>query len=101
MIFEGAGWSLRLRGSRDSAGDLWLVRSWTVTLEEGPPTLDAACAVLGLSVEEVDAHGLRLPLLCPRSGVVHSLTATRRAGRIRSVTGFDEPPDWGREDEAK
>lgn len=39
------------------------------------------------------AGDLRQPLH-DEAGRVHSMTAALRAGRIRAVSGFDEPPDW-------
>ena len=98
MVFEGAGWSLRIRARPQRTGGTAHVRSWTVTFERPTfATLRAACLALALPVDEAspDSEPLRTPLPDLSSGLTHSLTAVERAGFIRSVTGFDEPPDWG------
>ena len=96
MVFEGRGWSLRLRARPKRIGGPARVRSWTVTFDPGFPSLEAACGALALPPPPPTAGRgptrLRLPDAC--SGRTHSLTAVERGGLIRSVTAFDEPPDW-------
>ncbi|MCG8466941.1 MAG: hypothetical protein MJB57_01835 [Gemmatimonadetes bacterium] len=104
ILYEGDGWSLRLRARASREGEDARVRSWTVTFDEGFETLSQACTALGLPAvvaEEVargDHASLRAPLSSDARGAVCSLTALRRDGRVRSVTVFDEAPDWGPED---
>lgn len=98
MRFEGPGWSLRLRARADGDGGPPLVCSWTVAFTQGFDTVSEAKHALGLpSPESPTATSglgdLRQPLR-DEAGRVHSLTAAVRAGRIRAVSGFDEPPDW-------
>lgn len=95
LRFEHPNWTLRLRARSDSVGGHVLVRSWTASFGEGFNTvLDALCA-LGLPPPRspTRADDLRQPLR-DRSGRVNSLTTSVQGGRIRSVSGFDEPPDW-------
>lgn len=95
MVFEGAGWSLRLRARPERFGAHAVVRSWTVSFDRGFESLADALAALGLPEigTGADPGSLRLPLTDAR-GRVHSLTADERAGRVRSITAFDEPPEW-------
>ncbi len=97
MVFEGTGWSLRLRARPGRAGEPARVRSWTVTFEQGFATLEAACEALALPAPPptADPRTLRFPFPDVRSRRIHSLTATVRRGLVLSLTGFDEPPDWG------
>lgn len=101
MVFVGRGWSLRLRARPKRNGGPARVRSWTVTFDPGLPSLEAACSALALPppAPTIGRGPIRLRLPTVRSGRSHSLTAVERDGLIRSVTAFDEPPDWGGETE--
>lgn len=96
LRFEALDWTLRLRARPDRGGGPALVRSWTATFAEGFATVTEALRALGLPPPEPTAgtDDLRRPLR-DGAGRVHSLTLSMRHGRIRAVTGFDEPPDWG------
>jgi len=123
VMYRGSGWSLRVRARQSSPGVPARVRSWTVAFEEGYESLADACEALGLrpvilgprppdvsSAEPCSSAEprssaqlpsgaepptlLRCALRDDRSSRVHSLTASRGPGGIRSVTAFDEPPDW-------
>ncbi|WP_420446981.1 hypothetical protein [Candidatus Palauibacter sp.] len=98
LRFEGPGWSLRLRARPGGDGGPARVRSWTAAFARGFDTMADAQRALGLPTPKRPAAtaasgDLRRPLR-DEAGRVHSLTAVLRAGRIRSVSGFDEPPDW-------
>lgn len=98
LRFEGPGWSMRLRARPRREGGAALIRSWTVAFAHGFETVAGAMRALGLPVpdlptETVPPGDLRQPLR-DEAGRVHSLTAAVKAGRVRAVSGFDEPPDW-------
>lgn len=97
LRFRGPGWDLRLRARPGRDGGPALVRSWTAAFERGFDTLAEARCALGLPPTEscagTAAADLRQPLH-DEAGRVHSMTAALRDGRIRAVSGFDEPPDW-------
>lgn len=95
LVFRNSAWSLRLRARPRRAGGPARVRSWTVAWPAGFDTLGDALRAIGLpgSSTVPDSGALRLPLP-DGAGRLHSLTASRREGRIRSISGFDEPPDW-------
>lgn len=76
-----------------------------MTFDDGLETFAAACEAVGLAVvdapEAVAVRGgaagdamLRCALPDFGNDRVDSLTASRTLGRIRSMTAFDEPPDW-------
>ena len=96
LRFEGSNWTLRLRARPGRIGGPALVRSWTAAFAEGFDTVREAWRALGLPPPEPAAGTAetRWPLR-DGAGRVHSLTLSVRHGRIRAVTGFDEPPDWG------
>ncbi|MXX77476.1 MAG: hypothetical protein F4Z33_00435 [Gemmatimonadales bacterium] len=95
LRFEAPNWTLRLRARSDRVDGPALVRSWTAAFAEGFATVLEALRALGLPPPEpsVGMKDIRLPLR-DGAGRVHSLTLSVRHGRIRAVTGFDEPPDW-------
>ncbi len=98
LRFEGPGWDLRLRARAAADGGTPCVRSWTATFARGFDTVSEARHALGLPAAERPTPGIgveerRQPLRDGR-GRVHSLTAAVRDGRVRAVSGFDEPPDW-------
>ncbi len=95
LRFEAPDWTLRLRARPDGIGGPALVRSWTAVFAEGFDAVPEALHALGLPPPEPSAgtEELRRPLP-DAAGRVHSLTLSERNGRIRSATGFDEPPDW-------
>jgi len=101
MVYEGDFGSLRVRVTPLGTGGEPCVRSWTLAFRPpAPTTLEAACKALGIRpADEVappprSSTLLRRPLPNLATGEIHSLTAVRREGAIRSVTAFDEPPDW-------
>jgi hypothetical protein len=99
LTYEGVGWFLRVRLRPLTPGEVALVRSWTMRFEPGYPTLESACAVLGIRTSEVVAGRVpsatvQCPFPDPDSERVDSLTATVRDDAVVAVTGFDEPPDW-------
>lgn len=98
LRFEGPGWSLRLRARAGDDGGPARVRSWTAAFARGFDTMAEAQRALGLPTPErppatAAVGDLRQPLR-DEAGRVHSLTAILGDGRIRAVSGFDEPPDW-------
>lgn len=101
LIWRGDGWRVRLRTGGD-AGEGARVTSWSLTWDEGRPTLRAAVEPLGLwpaARPDVRADGLEAPLARrglagPEGREDWSLTATARAGRFVRVAVFDEPPEW-------
>ena len=93
LVFEGPGGSLRLRARPRRPGASARIRSWTATFRHGFDTLADALRALGLEEPAPPPGVLRLPLR-DAAGRVHSLTASTRDGRVRSVSGFDEPPEW-------
>lgn len=95
LRFEAPDWTLRLRARPDRSGGPALVRSWTAVFAEGFDTVAEALYALGLPPPEPSAgtEDIRQPLR-DGAGRVHSLTLSVRNGRIRTATGFDEPPDW-------
>lgn len=78
------------------------VASWTATFTTARASLREAALAVGLwPMAAPDEEGgsvraplIRRPITCPISGVIHSLTATVRDGRITQISVFDEPPDW-------
>ncbi len=108
MVYEGGDWSLRIRLRPGAGGGLERVRSWTGSFEPGFESLSSACRALGIRpaspapedyLDEPTVQRRALP--DPRSGAQHTLTARWRGGRLRSLTAFDEPPDWRGEGEAR
>lgn len=110
LVYAGEGVEVRLRTAQ-AAGDEGdeRVRSWTANFDPAPPSLAAACSALGIEpdpprpgdarAEPEDAsgaapRGLRRGLTDPRTGRIDSLTARTVGRRIRSVTAFDEAPEW-------
>lgn len=108
LVYERGELSLRVRLETLDPSRV-LVRSWTVTFGPGHASFEAACDAVGVTPAAadardehdagppVDASGPRLirrPLPDTAGPRVHSLTAHARAGRIRSLTAFDEAPDW-------
>ena len=95
LRFEGAGWSLRVRARPRRTEEGARIRSWTVACERGFDTLGDALRAFSLDRAAPTPEGaeLRLPLR-DTAGRVHSLTASRRGGRIHAVSAFDEPPEW-------
>lgn len=99
LVFRSAGVSLRARCEGSAPAR---VVSWTATFEAGHVTLRAAARAVGLwpaaapdqEAATVQAPLIRRPLPCPRSGRLHSLTASVRHGRITRISVFDEPPEW-------
>jgi len=97
--------SLRLR--LETGSEAAVVRSWTVTFRPGQPSFEGACEAVGVRPspgDDLDGTGRRRGASGPgmirrrlpdaSTARIHSLTARTRAGRIRSLTAFDEPPDW-------
>lgn len=105
LVYERNELSLRLRLETLDPSRV-LVRSWTATFGPGHASFEAACAAVGVTPAPADAPDagppardsgprlIRRPLPDAETSRVHSLTAHARAGRIRSLTAFDEPPDW-------
>lgn len=105
LVYERAGTSLRLRLA-PVQGSVPVARSWTAAFEPGHISLDAACRAVGVTPAPGDAPDddsaserpgggmLRRPLHDSSAARIHSLTAHTRGGRVRSLTAFDEPPDW-------
>ncbi|WP_419163183.1 hypothetical protein [Candidatus Palauibacter sp.] len=97
LRFEGSDWSVRLRARSERPGAPARIRSWTVAFLHGFDTVEGAMRAAGLpppaSRAGAGAGPLRLPL-SDGAGRLHSLTASLRDGRIRSISGFDERPDW-------
>ena len=95
VCFENSNWTLRLRARPDPEGELALVRAWTAAFARGFNTVAEALNALGIRSPAPPAgiEDFRQPL-CDAAGRVHSLTVSVKHGRIRAVSGFDEPPDW-------
>lgn len=101
LVYERADLTIRLR-LESVAAVRALVRSWTVTFAPARDSLEDACDAVGVTPAAGDsldalpsaAGMIRRPLPDAATGGVHSLTARARAGRVRSLTAFDEPPDW-------
>ena len=98
LIYRGDGWRLRLRLS-SSADAAPTVRSWTCEWSPGAPDLASAARSVGVALEgtadsppESNGGLLRAGVRGERCSA--SLTATVRSGRVRTVTVFDEAPDW-------
>ncbi|MDX1394835.1 MAG: hypothetical protein R3195_10600 [Gemmatimonadota bacterium] len=98
LVYAADGWRLRLRLSGAPRSDC-RVRSLTLDLDDGGRSLEELLGRLGLEtagpIEPVPRSEGRM-LRCEvaaRSGPA-SLTARVSGGSIRSVTVFDEPPDW-------
>lgn len=105
LVYERDDTSLRLRLApmHDSAP---IVRAWTATFGPGHASFEAACAAVGVTPPPGDALDddpgsresggglIRRPLHDRTAPRTHSLTARTRGGRVRSITVFDEPPDW-------
>lgn len=91
-MYEGSGWSLRVRARPEAHDAPDRVRSWTFTSKAGFADFPDACAALGLPEPDISDGHLRAPL--PAGDRIHSLTARARGDRIHAVTAFDEPPDW-------
>lgn len=76
--------------------------SWTASLGTPAATLRAAAEPLGLwpaCAPDASADTVREPLVRravrdPVAGATRSLTASVRAGRVTTLTLFDEPPEW-------
>lgn len=101
MVYEGDGWSLRVRLAPGPGHDEARVRSWTASFHPPLESLGAACAALGLAPSPPTPadHAsepalLRRGLPDPASGASHSLTAVARPDGVRAVTAYDEAPDW-------
>lgn len=102
LVYERADLTLQLRLEGGVVAAPSLVRSWTVTFATARDSLEDACDAVGVTPaagDSLDAFPaapgmLRRPLPDAATGRVYSLTARARAGRIRSLTAFDEPPDW-------
>jgi hypothetical protein len=100
LIFQSPDMTLRVR-CRD-AGDGFRCASWTASFTDGFDTLAEAAAAVGLwpaAAPDATAVAVTTPLIrrClpdPERSLVHSLTATVRAGRFTQIAVFDEPPDW-------
>ncbi len=109
LVYERADLSVRVRLAAAEGGP-HVVRSWTVTFDPGRASLEIACDAVGVTPAPGDASDtigphvapggaslIRRPLPDGASAATRSLTARLRAGRIHSLTAFDEPPDWRRD----
>lgn len=101
LVFRSGDTRLRVRCRREAAPgeERDRVASWTASFGGGRETLRGAAEPLGLwPAAAPDARPGEGPLLrrCLRSpsGVVRSLTAEGRGGRIERLTVWEELPEW-------
>ena len=99
LVYRSDGWGLRLRLAPLAAGTRPVVRSWTLELRDGGAELRPLLERLGLrpagaveSAPGAEGRLLRCAISSPAGEA--SVTAAVLAGRIASVTAFDEAPDW-------
>ena len=100
LVFQLPDVTLRVRCRDD--GDGSQCASWTASFAGGFDTLAEAAGEVGLwpaaepdeIAAVVETPLIRRALPDPERSVVHSLTATIRAGCFTQISMFDEPPDW-------
>ena len=98
LVFVAPGRRLRVRCN--VSGGTAEVAAWTVSYDEGLPTLREAAEPLGLwpavapdvAAERFEGRAILRAVTGPDA--VHSLIAGIEHGRIRKITLFNEPPEW-------
>lgn len=99
LVFETPIGPLRARATAGPGEREARLNSWTLSFDAPFADIDRAAGALGLDPEpptreDLAVEGALARRGLPIGGTLASLTAAGAPGAFRSLTAFDEAPDW-------